>query len=108
MNRREHLLGLQAYLEACVLGQTDAVARVSRALEASALGLNDTGPRPRASFLFMGGSGVGKTELTKAFSEYLFGPERFTMLFMNQYQSASDLAEVVETIKRAVEDRKRL
>jgi ATP-dependent Clp protease ATP-binding subunit ClpA len=102
MNRREHLQGLESYLLNRVIGQDDALSRVSRALAAAECHLNDIGPRPRGSFLFMGPSGVGKTETTKAFSEYLFGNPRLTMLFMNELQSAGDVPILIAAIKRGV------
>ena len=102
MDRREHLRGLEAYLLSKVLGQADAVARVSRALQAAEFGLNDTGRRPRASFLFMGPSGIGKTSTTKALNEYLFGVERLTMLFMNEYKRADDVDGLVKAIRAAL------
>jgi ATP-dependent Clp protease ATP-binding subunit ClpA len=102
MNRIDYIRSLECYLSSQVIGQEDAIARVSRALEASECGLNDTGPRPRGSFLFMGPSGVGKTSTTKAFNEYLFGSSRLTMLFMNEMQSANDVGDLVKAIKRGV------
>ena len=102
MDRREHLRGLEAYLLSKVLGQADAVARVSRALQAAEFGLNDTGRRPRASFLFMGPSGIGKTSTTKALNEYLFGAARLTMLFMNEYKRADDVDGLVKAIRAAL------
>jgi ATP-dependent Clp protease ATP-binding subunit ClpA len=104
MDRREHLRGLEAYLLSRVLGQPDAVTRVSRALQAAEFGLNDTGRRPRASFLFMGPSGIGKTSTTKAMNEYLFGVERLTMLFMNEYKRADDVDDLVKAIRTGVID----
>jgi ATP-dependent Clp protease ATP-binding subunit ClpA len=104
MDRREHLRGLEAYLLSRVLGQADAVARVSRALQAAEFGLNDTGRRPRASFLFMGPSGIGKTSTTKALNEYLFGAARLTMLFMNEYKRADDVDGLVKAIRAALID----
>jgi ATP-dependent Clp protease ATP-binding subunit ClpA len=101
-NRMEHLQGLEGYLKSRVLGQNDALVRISRALEAAECELNERGPRPRGSFLFMGPSGVGKSETTKAFNEYLFGNDRLSMLFMNQLQSASDVEVLIAAIKRGV------
>ena len=100
--RWHKLQGLEAYMKSRVLGQNDALVRISRALEAAECELNERGPRPRGSFLFMGPSGVGKTETTKAFNEYLFGNDRLTMLFMNQLQSASDVEVLIAAIKRGV------
>jgi ATP-dependent Clp protease ATP-binding subunit ClpB len=103
MNRMEHLQGLENYLKSRVIGQDDAVTRVSRALESAELGLDETGSRPRAAFLFMGPTGVGKTSTAKAFSEYLYGDENLAMFFCNQYQQGSDAMEVAVAVKRAVQ-----
>ena len=103
MENNGHLSGLEDYLRSRVMGQDDAIKRVSRALKGSELDLNNRGPRPRGCFLFMGPSGVGKTESTKAFNEYLFGSDRLKILFMNEMKSASDVPELVKAIKREVE-----
>lgn len=103
MNRLEHLQNLEPYLRERVIGQDDAVTRVSRALEAAELGLNETGKRPRGGFLFMGPTGVGKTSLTKAFTEYLFGESKLAMLFCNELQLPDDAPELVRSIRQAVE-----
>ncbi len=96
------LQGLESYLKARVIGQDDALARVSRALQAAQCDLNDRGPRPKGSFLFMGSRGVGKTETAKAFTEYLFGGCGLVMLFMNEYQRADDVEDLVMAIKRGL------
>jgi ATP-dependent Clp protease ATP-binding subunit ClpC len=103
MGAKEHLRGLESYLRSRVIGQDEALARVSRALEASECGLNDTGPRPRRAFLFMGPTGVGKTESSKAFNEYLFGGARLSMVFMNEMKAAEHVGDFIQTIARAVE-----
>jgi ATP-dependent Clp protease ATP-binding subunit ClpA len=102
-SKTEHLRGLESYLRSQVIGQDDAISRVSRALEASECGLNDTGPRPRGAFLFMGPTGVGKTSCCKAFNEHLLGSSRLTMLYMNEMQSPNDVGDLVRTIKLGVE-----
>jgi ATP-dependent Clp protease ATP-binding subunit ClpA len=96
------LQNLENYLNARVIGQEDALARVSRAIEAAECDLNDRGPRPKGSFLFMGSRGIGKTQTAKAFTEHLFGDSGLTMLFMNEYQRADDVDELVLAIKRGV------
>ena len=96
------LRGLESYLKGRVIGQEDALARVSRALESAECGLNDRGPRPKGSFLFMGSRGVGKTQAAKAFTEYLFGDSGLTMLYMNEFQRADDVDDLVAAIKRGV------
>jgi ATP-dependent Clp protease ATP-binding subunit ClpB len=96
------LQGLESYLKARVIGQEDALARVSRALQAAQCDLNDRGTRPKGSFLFMGSRGIGKTQTAKAFTEYLFGDSGLTMLFMNEYQRADDVDDLVVAIKQGV------
>jgi ATP-dependent Clp protease ATP-binding subunit ClpA len=98
----EHLAGLEPFLLGRVIGQDDAAHRVAGALCAAELGLNETGPRPRATFLLMGPSGVGKSESSKAFTEYLIGPDRLAMIFCNQYPTAADVPELVREIERAL------
>ena len=96
------LQDLESYLKSRVIGQEDALARVSRALQAAQCDLNDRGPRPKGAFLFMGARGIGKTQTAKAFTEYLFGDSGLTMLFMNEYQRADDVDDLVATIKQGV------
>ena len=100
MNHREYLQGLEAFLRNRVIGQDDALSRVSRALESAECHLNDTGPRPKGAFLFMGPSGVGKTSCCKAFAEYLAA--KLSMIFMNEHQSAADAPDFVQAIVRSV------
>ena len=68
---REKLLKMEEWLGARVIGQSDAVVAVSKAVRRSRAGLQDPN-RPLGSFLFLGPTGVGKTELTKALANYLF------------------------------------
>ena len=68
---RQKLLGMEAAIGARVIGQADAVAAVSRAVRRARAGLQDPN-RPLGSFLFLGPTGVGKTELTKALAGFLF------------------------------------
>ena len=72
---REKLLHMEEGLGARVIGQADAVAAVSRAVRRSRAGLKDPG-RPLGSFLFLGPTGVGKTELTKALAGFLFDSDQ--------------------------------
>ena len=95
------LEGLENYLKGRVIGQEDALSRVSRALQAAECDLNDRGPRPKGSFLFMGSRGVGKTETAKAFTEYLWDGG-LTMLYLNEYQRADDVDDLVLAIKRGL------
>jgi ATP-dependent Clp protease ATP-binding subunit ClpB len=68
---REKLLQMEATIGARVIGQEDAVKAVSAAVRRARAGLQDPN-RPLGSFLFLGPTGVGKTELTKALAEFLF------------------------------------
>jgi ATP-dependent Clp protease ATP-binding subunit ClpA len=102
INQEQQIENLEAYLESKVIGQSMAVKRVSNGLKGALFGLNNTGPRPIARFLFMGPTGVGKTSITKAFSEFLFGPENLTMFFMNEMQSPLDVPLMAMRIKEAV------
>jgi ATP-dependent Clp protease ATP-binding subunit ClpB len=97
-----NLVDLESYLGSRVLGQTDALARLSRAVQSAECDLNDRGPRPLGAFLFMGSRGVGKTESSKAFTEYLFGDAGLTMLFMNEYQRSDDVDDLVHAMKVGV------
>jgi len=70
----EKLLHLEEELHKRVIGQDDAVVAVAEAIRRARAGLKDP-KRPIASFLFLGPTGVGKTELSKALAELLFGEE---------------------------------
>lgn len=100
---RAHLANLGLYLEERIRGQRPAIRRVTQALQASALGLNAGSAGPRASFLFLGPTGVGKTETAKAFSEYLFGSRAsLEMLFMNEYAGAARTPEFLARLEAAI------
>lgn len=71
---REKLLQMEAILGGRVVGQSEAVSAVSNAVRRSRAGLSDP-TKPNGSFLFLGGTGVGKTELCKALAEFLFATE---------------------------------
>ena len=68
---REKLLQMEQHLEQRVIGQSEAIAAVSNAIRRSRAGLSDPN-RPYGSFMFLGPTGVGKTELTKALAEFMF------------------------------------
>jgi ATP-dependent Clp protease ATP-binding subunit ClpA len=100
---RFYLSGLPAYLESRIAGQSAAVARIARAVQAAELGLNDGGSRPKCSFLFLGPTGVGKTESAKRFTEYLFGGRAsLEIVFMNEYSSDTRLPEFLERTENAI------
>jgi ATP-dependent Clp protease ATP-binding subunit ClpA len=100
---RFYLSGLPSYLESRITGQSAAIGRIARAVQAAELGLNDGGNRPRCSFLFLGPTGVGKTESAKCFTEYLFGARSaLEMIFMNEYSSDSRLPEFLHRAEAAI------
>ena len=83
--------GLPARLKARLRGQDVAIDRVCERVQHGELGLAHAG-RPRASFLFLGPTGVGKTELTLQFTAEVTGPGRIVRLDMSEYQTAERLA----------------
>lgn len=74
-DENEKLKNLEKELHKRVIGQNEAVEAVSKAIRRSRVGLKDP-KRPIGSFLFLGPTGVGKTELSKALAEVLFGDEK--------------------------------
>ena len=88
------LNNLQDYLRWHIIGQDHVIQSVSSALLRSELGLKKTG-RPKASFLFLGPTGVGKTELTISFTSYLHGPEYLSRFDMSEYQNQTSLAQIL-------------
>ncbi|MFG3289276.1 ATP-dependent Clp protease ATP-binding subunit [Streptomyces sp. NPDC048179] len=92
---KERLLGLEAHLHHRVIGQDEAVAAVSEAVLRSRAGLASP-HRPIGSFLFLGPTGVGKTELARALAEVLFGSEdRMVRLDMSEYQERHTVSRLV-------------
>ena len=83
---REKLRELPARLKRRIIGQDAAVAAVAERLLHGELGLTHPG-RPKASFLFLGPTGVGKTELTQQFTQFVFGPDKLVRLDMSEYQT---------------------
>ena len=83
---RDKLLHLEDELHKRVIGQHDAIASISNAIRRSRAGLHDP-KRPIGSFIFLGTTGVGKTELAKALADYLFDDENMmTRIDMSEYQ----------------------
>jgi ATP-dependent Clp protease ATP-binding subunit ClpB len=92
---REKLLHLETELHQRVVGQEDAIAAVSDAVRRSRAGLQDP-KRPIGSFIFLGTTGVGKTELAKALSEYLFNDENsMTRIDMSEYQERHTVSRLI-------------
>ena len=92
---REKLLGLEEELHRRVIGQDEAISAVADAVRRSRAGLQD--PRkPIGSFLFLGTTGVGKTELAKALAEFLFDDENLiTRIDMSEYQERHSISRLV-------------
>ena len=94
-SERDKLLHLEAELHRRVVGQEDAIAAVSDAVRRSRAGLQDP-KRPIASFIFLGTTGTGKTELAKALAEYLFNDESMlTRIDMSEYQEKFSVSRLV-------------
>ena len=94
-SEKEKLLRLEEELQKRVVGQTDAVLAVSDAVRRSRAGLGDAN-RPVGSFLFLGTTGVGKTELAKALSEFLFNDENaMTRIDMSEFQESHTVSRLV-------------
>lgn len=92
---REKLLNLEEELHRRVVGQEEAIEAVSDAVRRSRAGLQDT-KKPIGSFLFLGTTGVGKTELAKALAEYLFDDENaMTRIDMSEYQERHSVSRLV-------------
>ncbi|MCR5679372.1 MAG: ATP-dependent chaperone ClpB [Prevotella sp.] len=94
-SEREKLLHLEEELHQRVIGQDEAITAVSDAVRRSRAGLQDP-KRPIASFIFMGTTGVGKTELAKALAEYLFNDETMmTRIDMSEYQEKHTVSRLI-------------
>ena len=94
-SEREKLLQLEQELHKRVIGQDEAIRAVSDAVRRSRAGLQDP-KRPIASFIFMGTTGVGKTELAKALAEYLFNDETMmTRIDMSEYQEKHTVSRLI-------------
>ncbi|TMK93059.1 MAG: AAA family ATPase [Actinobacteria bacterium] len=92
---RERLLRLEAELHARIVGQDEAVTAIAEAVRRSRAGLGDPN-RPTGSFLFLGPTGVGKTELARALAEILFGSEELMVRFdMSEFQERHTVSRLV-------------
>lgn len=94
-SEREKLLHLEEELHKRVVGQDDAIAAVADAVRRSRAGLQDA-KRPIGSFIFLGSTGVGKTELAKALAEFLFDDENsMTRIDMSEYQERHAVSRLI-------------
>lgn len=94
-SERDKLLHLEAELHRRVIGQDEAITAVSDAVRRARAGLQDP-KRPIASFIFLGTTGVGKTELAKALADYLFNDETMmTRIDMSEYQEKFSVSRLI-------------
>ena len=94
-SEKEKLLHLEEELHKRVIGQNEAITAIADAVRRSRAGLNDP-KRPIGSFIFLGTTGVGKTELAKALAEYLFDDENMmTRIDMSEYQEKHSVSRLV-------------
>jgi ATP-dependent Clp protease ATP-binding subunit ClpB len=92
---REKLIRMEGYLHARVVGQEEAVSAVSAAIRRSRAGLQDPN-RPVGSFIFLGPTGVGKTELARALAEFLFDDEQnMVRIDMSEYQERHTVSRLI-------------
>jgi ATP-dependent Clp protease ATP-binding subunit ClpB len=96
------LPGLENFLQTKIFGQEDAIRKVSEALLSAEFGLNETASRPKGAFLFMGPTGVGKTETAKRFTEYLFDNAKLEMFFMNEYQDSYKISDLIDRLQEGL------
>ena len=94
-SEKEKLLHLEEELHKRVIGQDDAIKAISDAVRRSRAGLNDP-RRPIGSFIFLGTTGVGKTELAKALADYMFNDENMmTRIDMSEYQEKFSVTRLI-------------
>ncbi len=94
-SEREKLLNMESELHRRVVGQQQAIEVISDAVRRSRAGLNDS-RKPIGSFIFLGTTGVGKTELAKALAEFLFNDEQMmTRIDMSEYQERHSVSRLV-------------
>ena len=94
-SEREKLLKMESELHDRVVGQDQAIEAISNAVRRSRAGLQDP-RRPIGSFIFLGTTGVGKTELAKALAEYLFNDDtRMTRIDMSEYQERHSVSRLI-------------
>ncbi|MCP4071854.1 MAG: ATP-dependent Clp protease ATP-binding subunit, partial [Hyphomicrobiales bacterium] len=96
-NTRQKLLNLETEIKKNVIGQDHVLKDVIATLERGELGLNidEKRPKPKGSFLFLGPTGVGKTELTLTFTHYLFGDESLYRLDMSEFMHFDSVKQFI-------------
>ncbi len=94
-SENEKLVQLDSYLKARVIGQDEAIIKVTDAIQRSRVGIQDPN-KPIASFLFLGSTGVGKTHMAKILSKYLFDTdESFIRFDMSEYMEKFDVTKLI-------------
>ncbi|NBP02515.1 MAG: AAA family ATPase [Proteobacteria bacterium] len=94
-SENEKLLNMQSYLEEKVVGQKEAVKKVTQAIQMHRAGLTDPN-RPIGSFIFLGPTGVGKTEVTKSLADFLFNdPRKMIRIDMSEYMEKHAVARLI-------------
>ena len=95
MSDKEKLIKIEDILKLSVVGQDEAVAAIANAIRRSRVGISDPG-RPIGSFLFLGPTGVGKTELSKALAAFLFdNKDNITRIDMSEYMERHSVARLI-------------
>lgn len=95
LNEAEKILGMEAILKTRVIGQDDAIQQISQAIQAHRAGLSDPN-RPIGSFLFLGPTGVGKTEVAKSLADFLFNdPKKIVRIDMSEYMEKHSVARLI-------------
>jgi ATP-dependent Clp protease ATP-binding subunit ClpA len=95
---------LEDFLTSRIRGQDRALGKLTRAVQAAELGLNGDHARVRGSFLFLGPTGVGKTESAKLFTQYVFGTSAaLEVMFMNEYSSVGRCSEFFSRLQQMLE-----
>lgn len=93
-NEKEKILNIQKYLEQNIIGQDSALKAISSAIRRNKAGLSDRN-RPIASFLFLGATGVGKTQSAKAIAKFLFDSEKLIRVDMSEYMNENDFTKLI-------------
>lgn len=91
---RERLMGIEDSLRQRIVGQDEALASIGEAVRLSRAGLNSS-KRPLASFLFLGGTGVGKTEAAKGLAQFLFDSEKLVQINCSELSEAHSVSKLV-------------
>ena len=98
--KTEQLEQLKSHLLEQIIGQEDAIKETAEILRIGEMGMAEK-TRPKGSFLYLGATGVGKTELVVCFNRYLFGDESLVRLDMSEFQHPDSIYQFLGTAERA-------